>query len=59
VILVGLEDPSGNFTDCQAAAVINNYVGADNEERGRQIWLCAAPQGGWAEQWARLAHLDA
>ena len=59
VIVVGREDPSANFTDCRAAAVINNNVDADNEERGRQIWICAAPQGGWAEQWARLAHLDA
>jgi 4-amino-4-deoxy-L-arabinose transferase-like glycosyltransferase len=59
VIVVGFENPSASFTDCRAAAVINNNVAADNEERGRQIWVCAAPQGGWAEQWARLAHLDA
>jgi hypothetical protein len=59
VIVVGLEDPSASFTGCRAAAVINNNAGADNEERGRQIWICAAPQGGWTEQWARLAHLDA
>jgi hypothetical protein len=59
VIVIGLEDPARSFTDCHAAAVINNNAGADNEERGRQIWVCAAPQGGWVQQWARLAHLDA
>jgi Dolichyl-phosphate-mannose-protein mannosyltransferase len=59
VIVIGLADPSTSFTDCRAAAVIDNKVDADNEERGRQIWVCAAPQGGWAQQWPRLAHLDA
>ncbi|HEU4908623.1 MAG TPA: glycosyltransferase family 39 protein [Propionibacteriaceae bacterium] len=59
VIIVGFEDPSASFTDCRSAAVINNDAGADNEERGRRIWVCAAPQGSWAQQWARLAHLDA
>jgi Dolichyl-phosphate-mannose-protein mannosyltransferase len=59
VIVIGLNDPAGNFTDCRAAGVIDNAADADNEERGRQIWVCAGPQGGWAEQWPRLAHLDA
>jgi hypothetical protein len=59
VIVVGLPDPTTSFTDCRAAAVINNDAGADNEERGRRIWVCASPQGGWAEQWQRLTHLDA
>ena len=59
VIVIGLQNPAANFTDCHAAAVINNNAGADNEERGRQVWVCAAPQGGWVQQWPRLAHLDA
>jgi hypothetical protein len=59
VIVVGLADPAANFTDCHVAAMINNAAGADNEERGRPIWVCSAPQGGWAEQWPRLVHLDA
>ena len=59
VIVVGLPDPTANFTDCQVAAMINNDAHADNEERGRPIWVCSAPQGGWAEQWPRLVHLDA
>jgi hypothetical protein len=59
VIVIGLENPATSFTDCQVAAVINNNAGADNEERGRQIWVCAGPQGGWSQQWPRLAHLDA
>jgi Dolichyl-phosphate-mannose-protein mannosyltransferase len=59
VIVIGLNDPDANFTDCRAATVIDNAADADNEERGRQIWVCAAPQGDWAQQWPRLAHLDA
>jgi hypothetical protein len=59
VIVVGVADPPANFTDCHIAAMINNDADADNEERGRPIWVCSAPQGGWAEQWPRLAHLDA
>jgi hypothetical protein len=59
VIVIGLTDPATNFTDCRVAAMINNAADADNEERGRPIWVCSAPQGGWAEQWPRLVHLDA
>ena len=59
VIVIGLADPGANFTDCHTTAMINNDAGADNEERGRPIWVCSAPQGGWAEQWPRLVHLDA
>jgi 4-amino-4-deoxy-L-arabinose transferase-like glycosyltransferase len=59
VIVIGLTDPAASFTDCRVAAMINNAADADNEERGRPIWVCSAPQGGWAEQWPRLVHLDA
>jgi hypothetical protein len=59
VIVVGLADPTANFTDCRVAAMINNDANAENEERGQPIWICSAPQGGWAVQWPRLVHLDA
>jgi hypothetical protein len=59
VIVIGLADPATSFTDCRTAGVIDNAAGADNEERGRQIWVCAAPHGGWNQEWPRLAHLDA
>jgi 4-amino-4-deoxy-L-arabinose transferase-like glycosyltransferase len=59
VIVIGLTDPATSFSDCRVAAVINNNADAENEERGRQIWVCAGPQGGWAQQWTRVAHLDA
>src|SRR5829696_4420066 len=59
VIVVGLADPTANFADCRVAAMINNDADADNEERGQPIWICSAPQGGWAVQWPRLVHLDA
>jgi hypothetical protein len=59
VVVIGLTDPGANFADCQATAMINNNAGADNEERGRPIWICSGPQGGWAAQWSRLVHLDA
>jgi hypothetical protein len=59
VIVIGLADPDANFADCRITAMINNNAGADNEERGRPIWICSDPQGGWAAQWPRLVHLDA
>jgi 4-amino-4-deoxy-L-arabinose transferase-like glycosyltransferase len=59
VIVIGLTDPATSFTDCRVAAMINNASDADNEERGRPIWVCSAPRGSWAEQWSRLVHLDA
>jgi hypothetical protein len=59
VIVVGLADPTANFTDCRIAAMINNDADADNEERGQPIWICSAPRGGWGVQWPRLVHLDA
>jgi hypothetical protein len=59
VVVVGVADPAANFTDCHITAMINNDAGADNEESGRPIWVCSAPQGGWVEQWPRLVHLDA
>jgi hypothetical protein len=59
VIVIGVDDPATNFTDCDVAAMINNDAHADNEERGRPIWVCSAPQGDWAEQWPHLVHLDA
>jgi hypothetical protein len=59
VIVIGFDDPATNFTHCQASVVIDNNVDADNDERGRKIWICDAPQGGWTQQWPRLAHLDA
>ena len=59
VIVIGFDDPAISFTNCQAAAVIDNNAMADNDERGRKIWICDGPQGGWTQQWPRLAHLDA
>jgi Dolichyl-phosphate-mannose-protein mannosyltransferase len=59
VIVIGLTDPGANFADCRITAMINNNAGADNEERGRPIWICSGPQGGWDAQWSRLVHLDA
>jgi 4-amino-4-deoxy-L-arabinose transferase-like glycosyltransferase len=59
VIVIGVTDPATSFADCHTAAMINNAADADNEERGRAIWVCSGPQGSWAEQWPRLVHLDA
>jgi hypothetical protein len=59
VIVIGLTDPATSFADCRVAAMINNSADAENEERGRPIWVCSAPLGSWAEQWPRLVHLDA
>jgi hypothetical protein len=39
--------------------MISNNEGADNEERGAPVWVCAGPRGSWAVQWPGLSHLDA
>lgn len=48
-----------DFTDCHEAARLHNDEGADNDEVGARIWVCAGPRGSWAERWPDLSHYDA
>ncbi len=59
VVVVGWRHPQGEFVGCRRGPVVTNREGADNEERGAQVWLCARVRGSWAQQWPALTHLDA
>ena len=59
VVVVGLARPQQEFSGCRRAAVLTNREGADNEERGRRVWVCTGPRESWQRQWPRLSHLDA
>jgi hypothetical protein len=48
-----------DFTDCSEVARLHNDEGADGEEEGAPVWLCAGPRGSWAERWSDLSHYDA
>ena len=55
VVAVGFDEPGRGFSNCRAAAVIENDAGAENEEWHKRIWVCDGPRAGWAA----LAHLSA
>ena len=59
VVVLGWDRPQDDFTGCRRVARVTNDEGADNEERGAGVWVCAGPRGTWAQQWPRLSHLDA
>ena len=42
------------WNDCKEAARIDNGVGAENEEQGVPIWVCASPIRPWADMWSDL-----
>lgn len=58
VVVVGWSRPQEELTGCRRLAVVGNREGADNEERGKGVWVCDGPRGSWAAQWPRLTHLD-
>lgn len=59
VVVLGWDRPGDDFVGCRRRAVVTNDEGADNEERGKQVWVCTGPRGSWAKQWPMLSHLDA
>lgn len=59
VVVVGRPHPQDAFVGCHRGASITNREGADNEELGAPVWVCARPRGSWARQWPGLRHLDA
>ncbi len=42
------------WSDCKEAARIDNGIGAENEEQGVPIWVCASPKRPWADMWGDL-----
>lgn len=59
VVVVYQDSPTRDFGGCAFKARLRNDVGADNEEVGAGVWVCAAPRGDWAVSWPRLSHYDA
>jgi 4-amino-4-deoxy-L-arabinose transferase-like glycosyltransferase len=59
VVVVGI--PPGllaeRFTGCRVAARVDNDAGADNDERGTPVVLCAGTRGPWSRIWEGLRHL--
>jgi Dolichyl-phosphate-mannose-protein mannosyltransferase len=42
------------WNGCTVAAHVDDGVGADNEEQGVPIWVCAGPKRPWADMWGDL-----
>jgi 4-amino-4-deoxy-L-arabinose transferase-like glycosyltransferase len=59
VVVVDDTAPTADFRGCRRTATVRNAAGADNEENGHGVWVCAGPRGSWAARWPRLVHLDA
>jgi 4-amino-4-deoxy-L-arabinose transferase-like glycosyltransferase len=51
--------PDADFTGCARVGSVPEVDGADNEESGGAIWVCAGPREPWSRSWSRLVHLDA
>ena len=61
VILVGWWDPGAYYAylgPCDHAATITNAAGAENEELGAGVWVCAHPPSTWSAEWDQVRHLD-
>lgn len=56
VVGLPLERLEGFFDDCEAAAVLDNGVGVDNEEQGRTVSVCRGPVAAWSDLWPRFQH---
>lgn len=59
VVVVLQEDPSPWFRGCRLQLEMTNTAGADNEEVGAGIYVCAGPRGSWADIWPELRHYSA
>jgi 4-amino-4-deoxy-L-arabinose transferase-like glycosyltransferase len=59
VVAIGLRpaEIAARFRACRRVAVIDNSAGVDNDEAGRSVVLCRAPQRPWSAEWAALRHL--
>lgn len=59
VVVVGYRNPTADFTGCHRAGNVRTVEGADNEEAGGAVWVCAGPRRPWSRIWSSLVHLDA
>jgi 4-amino-4-deoxy-L-arabinose transferase-like glycosyltransferase len=59
VVVVHQSEPGDAFVGCRLQTRLRNDEGADTEEVGAGVWLCAGPRGSWAEAWPHVSHYDA
>lgn len=45
------------FSRCDAAGVVDNGLGVDNDEQGGTVWVCHDPRRAWSALWPELKHL--
>jgi 4-amino-4-deoxy-L-arabinose transferase-like glycosyltransferase len=58
VVAVGLEAAQLNhFRSCRVVATIDNSAGADNDEHGEPVDLCAGTRRRWSQIWPDLRRL--
>jgi len=61
VVYVGF-NPTGLattwFASCRVEATLDDGVGVDNEEQGRQVALCTGRRVPWTQIWPQVVHLD-
>jgi hypothetical protein len=57
-IVVGLDHPTRQFTNCSVVGRLDNRVGVANEEQGRLISVCRQPREPWPQLWPTFRHYD-
>jgi hypothetical protein len=58
VIAIGLEPGERSLLrGCRVVARIDNDAGIDNEEKGREVFLCQGPRRPWSQLWPGLREL--
>lgn len=52
-VIVGpaVEEARSGFATCQVAGRLDNHVGVQNREQGREIWVCSGKKKPWSELW--------
>jgi 4-amino-4-deoxy-L-arabinose transferase-like glycosyltransferase len=58
-IVIGFEESflRAVFGQVDLAATVDNQLNLDNDEQGRQIWICRNLRGTWTDTWPRFRNL--
>ena len=58
VLVVGYHDdaPPPFLSGCARHGVVDNGIGAKNQEQGWPIWVCSGPHEPWTKLWPTLVH---
>jgi hypothetical protein len=46
-----------SFAHLRVVDRIDNGLDLDNDEQGRQLWLCTGPTASWPQLWPQLRNL--